>query len=110
MAISHPPALESALAALAAGQNRDPFGVLGPHPDERGRGLVVRAFHPAARAIDLILRRTGEVKPMARREVPGVFEAVVGDGSPSSLDYRLRITFTHDHIVEADDPYRYGRA
>src|SRR5207245_1661063 len=25
------------------------------------------------------------------------------------LDYRLRITFTHDHIVEADDPYRYGR-
>src|SRR5439155_17853591 len=31
------------------------------------------------------------------------------DGSPSSLDYRLRITFTHDHIVGAEDPYRYGR-
>ena len=118
MAISHPPALESALAALAAGQNRDPFGVLGPHADERGRGFVVRAFHPAAPAIDLVLRRTGEVKPMVRREVPGVFEAVVpldaagpprGDPSPLDLDYRLRITFAHDHVAEMDDPYRYGR-
>src|SRR5438105_15781090 len=99
MAISHPPALESALAALAAGQNRDPFGVLGPHADERGRGFVARAFHPAAPAIDLVLRPTGDVKPMVRREVPGVFEPIVpldasapprgtpGDRSPLGLAY-----------------------
>ena len=33
-----------ALVALANGLNRDPFAVLGPHPDERSRGILVRAF------------------------------------------------------------------
>jgi 1,4-alpha-glucan branching enzyme len=40
-----------------------------------------------------------------------VYEAVVpGDAKrPTALDYRLRVTFPGDHIVEVDDPYRYGR-
>src|SRR5438477_4999489 len=103
MAVSSPSALESALAALASGQNRDPFAVLGPHRDESGRGTRVRAFLPAARSVDLVLRPGGDVHPMERRRPEGVFETVVGDRfpgqtsgnlsptlSPTALDYRLR--------------------
>src|SRR5436853_4477242 len=82
MAVSSLSALESALAALASGQNRDPFAVLGPHPDERGRGTRVRAFLPAARSVDLVLRPAGDVRPMERRQPDGVFEAVIGDRFP----------------------------
>ena len=55
MSVSHASATEVALRALATGQNRDPFAVLGPHPDPSGGGTVIRAFHPAARSIDVRL-------------------------------------------------------
>jgi len=118
MAVSSPSALDAALAALAAGQNADPFAVLGPHPDEHGRGIVVRAFLPAARSVDLVLRPDGTRQPMVRREPAGVWEAVVGDKFPgregadlaaATLDYRLRVTYPPDHVLEIDDPYRYAR-
>src|SRR5438309_9780652 len=118
MAVSSPSALESVLAALASGQNRDPFAVLGPHPDERGHGTRVRAFLPAARSVDLVLRPAGDVRPMERGQPDGVFEAVIGDTfpgqargdlSPTSLDYRLRVNYRGDHVIEIDDPYRHGR-
>src|SRR5947209_263798 len=106
MAVSSPSALESALAALASGQNRDPFAVLGPHPDERGRGTRVRAFLPSARSVDLVLQPAGDVHPMERRPPDGVFEALVAE---PVVDYRLRVTYPGDHVIEIDDPYRYGR-
>ena len=105
MPVGHDIMLESALAALAAGKNRDPFAVLGPHAEENGRGAVVRAFQPAAVAIDLRLGATDELRPMTRRDPAGLFEIRVADAT----DYRLRITYPGGHRVEADDPYRYGR-
>jgi 1,4-alpha-glucan branching enzyme len=98
-----------ALTALANGTNRDPFAVLGPHPDESGRGIRVRAFHPAARAIALRVAATGELLPMTERSPAGIFDVVIADSQTSTLDYRLRLTFPGGHVVEADDPYRYGR-
>jgi len=111
MAVAHSSALDDALAAVAAGRHRDPFAVLGPHAAENGRDIVVRAFQPAARAIELRLMSTGALLPMTPRGESGVFEAVVpGDPArPASLDYRLRFTFPGDHVAEVDDPYRYGR-
>src|SRR5581483_10338894 len=106
MAVSSPPALDRALAALAAGQNSDPFAVLGPHADERGRGTVIRAFLPAARGIDVVVRSSGDVFPMTPREPVGLYEVVV-DGR--DVDYRLRVTYPGDQVLEIDDPYRYGR-
>src|SRR6185295_4883576 len=105
-----------ALTALANGLNRDPFAVLGPHPDERGRGVLVRAFQPAARSVDIRIVETGELRPMVRRAPAGIYEIVVEPLEPleprepfEPLDYRLRITFPGDHVIEIDDPYRYGR-
>jgi 1,4-alpha-glucan branching enzyme len=104
------------LEALAKGLNRDPFAVLGPHADESGRHTVVRAFQPAARSVDLRLPATGEVRPMTARLPSGLFETmlegsepVVGPDDRRSLDYRLRLTFFDGHVLEIDDPYRYGR-
>jgi 1,4-alpha-glucan branching enzyme len=100
-----------ALVALANGVNRDPFAVLGPHPAENG-GLLVRAFHPAARSMELRLIATGQLLPMVRKSAAGAFEIALEDVESArahELDYRLRMTFPGGHAVEADDPYRYGR-
>ena len=105
MSVSHASVTDAALTALANGQNRDPFAVLGPHRDASGRGLVIRTFQPAARAVDVRLP-DGDLVPMSRRAPPGAFEAVVG---ADVQDYRLRVTYFGDHVVEFDDPYRYGR-
>jgi 1,4-alpha-glucan branching enzyme len=80
----------------------DPFGYLGPHPLPGG-GFVVRAIHPAARSVEI--RLPGDrIVPMTA-DAAGVFEARVDDAS----DYRLRITYHAGHVLEVDDPYRYGR-
>ena len=86
---------------------RDAFAFLGPHP-ERG-GFVVRTFHPAATAVE-IRTSTGELTPMKRikekdKAEDGLYEAHISDAS----DYRLVITYPGGHMLEVDDPYRYGR-
>jgi len=83
MSASSEALVSDTLVALANGQNRDPFAVLGPHPDGDGRTLI-RAFQPAARAIDLRLIPTGELLPMTRRSPAGIFEVVV-EGPAGSL-------------------------
>ena len=50
----------------------DPFAILGPHADRRG--TIVRAYHPAVRAIDLRLMATGELRSMTKRDAGGLYE------------------------------------
>src|SRR5262245_2881103 len=85
---------------------RDPFAILGPHAD--ATGLVVRTVQPAATAVALVLTTTGAVHAMTRVGRDGLFEVRLDPQSPPP-DYRLRVTFHHGHVVELDDPYRYGR-
>jgi 1,4-alpha-glucan branching enzyme len=140
MPVSQKPALEEAIAALVHGTQRDPFSVLGPHAGAGEDATVVRAFQPAAKSIELRLVATGASLAMERVDPAGVFEVrlkpdttgetipgpeetIVGSGFPVASkpldgeggsravpDYRLRITYPGDQIVEIDDPYRYGRA
>jgi len=56
---------------------------------------------------------TGALMPMARR-ADGLFDlhldaAAQADEARALPDYRLRITYPGDHVIEIDDPYRYGR-
>ncbi len=92
--------------------DRDPFAVLGPHRDAGERTVVIRARQPAARTIDVRLVATGQLRPMTKVEpgsddLVGLFELTIA--ASEIPDYRLRFTFHDDHVVEIDDPYRYGR-
>ncbi len=100
------PALAPALSALATGQHRDPFSLLGPHALDPAT-LVIRAIRPDASRIDLYLVESQTVVPMTRLTDSGLFEVVIpGSAVP---DYRLRITSWNGGSLELDDPYRYGR-
>ena len=74
---------------------------------------MIRAFHPAARSVELRLMPGGDLRPMKARGPAGLFEVLLDPAVPGSAwrppDYRLRVTFPDDHAVEVDDPYRYGR-
>ena len=99
--------MDAALEALAAGRHRNPFAVLGPHRLGSEPSTVVRAIHPAALAVEVRLVKTGALYPMTRREPGGIFEVrLPGEHIP---DYRLRILYPRTHVLEIDDPYRYGR-
>src|SRR2546428_9536219 len=117
--------LDAAVDALVEGRNRDPFSLLGPHVDEDG-SPVMRTFQPAAQSVELRLTATGALVRMAKRHSAGVWEvrlkpdttqvrlkpdATTATATATDLrpDYRLRITFSPDHVLEIDDPYRYGR-
>ena len=71
--------------------------MLGPHPDESGRGLVIRAFQPAARAVDVRLP-DGSLLPMSRRAPAALSRR---RWARRSTDYRLRVTYVGDHVVES---------
>ncbi|HKT80190.1 MAG TPA: alpha-amylase family glycosyl hydrolase [Vicinamibacterales bacterium] len=99
-------AVADAISSLVGGRNRDPFAVLGPHVRAGGKTTVIRALHPAAKEVTLVLRPSGEQIAMKRQD-PGLFQAVIpGDQIP---DYRLSILYQHGQRIEIDDPYRYGR-
>ena len=122
MPATQKPAVEDVLASLVRGTLRDPFAVLGPHVDESG-STIVRAFHPAAKTIELRLVATNALVPMDRIDPAGVYEVrlkpdttddtttdpVVAGPSRTVPDYRLRLTYSADQVFEVDDPYRYGR-
>ena len=101
--------MSPAIESLVDARNADPFALLGPHRD--GNATVIRAFHPSARSIEVRIVSTGDVRPMEKVDPAGLYEVrlksdTTSDGAP---DYRLRITYPGDHVVELDDPYRYGR-
>ena len=83
---------------------RDPFAFLGPHSEPGGR-VVVRAFHPAATSVE-VRTAGGALVPMSRA-ADGLFEARIAGEAGS--DYRLVIAYPGGHVVEVDDPYRFGR-
>ncbi|PWV65962.1 1,4-alpha-glucan branching enzyme [Plasticicumulans acidivorans] len=94
-------AYAAAARALAAGENSDPFGLLGPHTD--GGAAVVRTFQPGARAVELVCQG-GETVPMsADPAAPGLFSCHLGNLGR----YRLRIHWAQT-VHEIDDPYAFG--
>jgi 1,4-alpha-glucan branching enzyme len=84
----------------------DPGAFLGPRLAEIDGtiGLLVRAFHPAAGACELLL--ADAALPMAVLE-PGVF-ALFLPGEPADLRYRLRFTHESGGSWEREDPYRFA--
>jgi 1,4-alpha-glucan branching enzyme len=97
-----------ALPGLPALSLSDPFAVLGAHRTDGG--VQIRTVQPAARSVDVRVPGVDALYPMRRRDEQGLFEAVIPASAAGGIpDYRLRVTFPHDHRIEIDDPYRYGR-
>ncbi|MFT4542793.1 MAG: 1,4-alpha-glucan branching enzyme [Planctomycetota bacterium] len=87
---------------LAQGRHTNPHALLGAHPTDGG--VVVRAFHPAAESVQLLL--PGEEARSLGALDSGLFEVqLVGGCLP--LDYRLRFSFAGGATWERDDPYRF---
>ena len=88
--------------AIANAREGDPFAVLGPHAD--GDGVVVRAFFPGARAVDVV-DAGGELRARGEPAGPdGLFEARTSALPPG---YRLRVEDAGGTRI-VDDPYRFG--
>ena len=90
------------VARLAAGEHHDPHSILGAHAT--AAGSVVRAFHPDASAVTLVLERDAIAMEAAG---DGLWAAQVADLKPP-FPYRLRFTFPDGNTWERDDPYRFG--
>ncbi len=94
-----------AISAVLNGDHGAPFDVLGPHqvgPDE----VSIRAFRPAARAMDIVDERSGQRTPMARLRDEGFFEVTIPGHWPG-LRYHYEAT-TQDGARESfADPYAF---
>jgi 1,4-alpha-glucan branching enzyme len=98
-----------AVRALVTGEHGDPFAVLGPHAEADG-GLVIRAFLPDARGVQVIPREGGDAIPMRRAHADGFWEGQVPAPKrtePASFVYRLRVTDGAGRTAEVEDPYRF---
>jgi 1,4-alpha-glucan branching enzyme len=68
-------------------------------------GLVVRAWHPDAVAVD-VLWPDGDPTPLDRDRDWGLFSAFVARRAAPAR-YRLRFRFPDGNVWERDDPYRF---
>jgi len=90
-----------AIAAIVAGQHGDPFSVLGPH--EVGGRMIVRAYVPGARSVEVVGRDGAPIATLARRHDGGFFEGLL----PQRTRYLLRAA-NDGGSWTIDDPYAYG--
>src|SRR5262245_33941947 len=104
------------LSRIAHGDSHEPHRVLGAHPAEIDgeSGSVVRAFHPAAERVELVVPgskhrsdadagRDGQVIEMERIGRLGLYAAFVPHAA-GLLAYRLRFRFADGAVWERDDP------
>ncbi len=89
-------------AALARGEHRDPFAILGPHAARKQ--WVVRCFHPQADRVEVITPDGASLGMARAAAAHGVFELRM----PLPVQpYRLRV-YEGGRPRDIDDPYRFG--
>ena len=99
---------DAALHAIVKGQHTDPFSVLGPHADPRGRWWV-RAMLPGALEV-AVVADDGTATTLLRRHPDGLFEGMWRGGGAGQR-YRLRVRWHHNPHGEPQllaDAYTYG--
>ena len=96
---------KAAVAATVAGEQIDPFAVLGMHRVPDG-GLSVRAFFPDAREVAVVDAATGGVSLQLERIHAGGFFSGSLPPPADPFPYRLRVRW-QDGESEAYDPYAF---
>jgi len=92
--------------AVLAAAHRDPFSFLGMHTIDPPGALVVRAFLPGARTVDVIDAATKRaVATLTRVREEGMFAGEI-EGRNTPFAYRLSVEGA-ERIEEIDDPYRF---
>ena len=88
------------LAAIAAGEHRDPHRVLGAH---LGEGIITfRVVRPLAKQVSIVM---GDERVELRHEQDGIWAgAIAGDAMP---DYRIAAQYEGSDEQIFDDPYRF---
>jgi 1,4-alpha-glucan branching enzyme len=94
------------IVALLAAAHPDPFAVLGPHAD--AIGVWIRTLQPGALGVE-VLRAADDVvlRELQLIDEAGLFEGRVAPFEQSDA-YRLRVHFPLGHVVDVEDPYRFG--
>lgn len=92
---------EPAIERLRRAEEGDPFGLLGPHPEEDG--TRVRVWLPGAEAVDLLDAAGQVLGRMTRTDDDGLFEWLLPEPQP----YRLRIHWP-GAVQDVEDPYAFG--
>ena len=97
---------QDAARQLLAGHHPNPHAILGAHPlsVQGTTGVVVRAMHPDASAIE-VLTEGPDAVPM-ERDATGLFSAFLPNATLPTR-YRLRLHFPGGAVWERDDPYRF---
>jgi 1,4-alpha-glucan branching enzyme len=95
---------DSDAEAIIRGDHGNPFSYLGPHELGKGR-MVVRAFEPTARAIELVDGCGNVVAAQSANNHDGLFEIVIE--AALNRPYLLR-TFRENGSEEIIDPYQFG--
>ncbi|MEJ2123042.1 MAG: 1,4-alpha-glucan branching enzyme, partial [Alphaproteobacteria bacterium] len=88
--------------AIAHGQHRDPFSVLGPHREAQAR--VVRCLQPQAQTVTLVDIAGKKLASMEQLHPEGIF---VGRLPGRRRRYRLRLHLAGDETCDIEDPYRF---
>lgn len=94
------------IAAVVAGDESDPFSVLGMHRDANSGEMLVRAFWPGALTITVVDRSGLDLAELACISDVGFFAGVVGS-KRDPFPYRLRIK-TQAASLLIDDPYSFA--
>ncbi len=104
--LSPPAADQESVRHLLAGDHTTPHSILGAHPAtvQGVTGVVVRAMHPDATGIEVLVEGR-EAVPM-ERETGSLFSVFLPNAT-APLRYRLRFHFAGDAVWERDDPYRF---
>ncbi|WP_241693355.1 1,4-alpha-glucan branching protein GlgB [Endozoicomonas acroporae] len=87
--------------------NASPFSILGIHPAPSGSGLTIRAWHPDAECIEVVLESTGKSLGRMNRLANGLFELEF-PRRKKTFYYLLNITLKDGSEELRFDPYQFG--
>lgn len=88
-------------------QHGDPFSVLGPHRDARGRWWI-RAMLPGVSQVAALDAASGELLgALLPRHADGVFEGRLAESVTEAPNYRLQLRGSDGSSAIVDDPYRF---
>jgi 1,4-alpha-glucan branching enzyme len=95
-----------AVDRLIRGEQHDPHSVLGAHQERLNGvdGIVIRAFHPDAKSIEVVLPDRSEAMVAVGQGLFAVFLA----GAQFPLRYTLKHRFPDGASWERGDPYRFS--